>query len=70
DCVVNAKNKDCVTQLHAAVYSGELDILKYLISKGDDIDSGNIKLLHFAVLGQNLRIVEYVINKGVYINAR
>ncbi|MCA4774657.1 ankyrin repeat domain-containing protein [Wolbachia endosymbiont of Mansonella ozzardi] len=62
NCVVNAKNKDCVTPLHEAAYSGELDILKYLISKGDDIDSGNIKLLHFAVLGQNLRIVEYVIN--------
>ncbi len=70
NCIVNAKNKDCITPLHSAACGGKLDILKYLISKGADINSGDRTLLHSAVLGQNLRIVEYLINKGADVNAR
>lgn len=58
--------------LHVAARSGHLDIVKWLVSKGADIDAvggiSNARALDEATSGGHLPIVEYLVNQGAKID--
>lgn len=61
------------TPLHYAAYTGQLDVVKLLISHGADINqvyNDGIVALHMAANQGHLDIVEFLIDKGADINQR
>ena len=79
---VNAKgvnayedNKTGVTALHfAAKYNVNIDVLKYLIAQGADVnrqtDAHSTPLHYAAVRNSNIAVSEYLIEKGADINIK
>ncbi|MGV8118597.1 MAG: ankyrin repeat domain-containing protein [Candidatus Xenobiia bacterium LiM19] len=68
---------DCVAPLHRAAEGGHLDVVKFLIERGADVNaqySGGYGYmnspLHSAVAGGKKEIVELLIVKGARINSR
>ena len=58
--------------INAAIYN-RLDVVKYLVQKGADINTcdsiGNTPL-HAAVLGNNTKIVQYLLKNGAEVDAK
>ncbi|WP_277750551.1 ankyrin repeat domain-containing protein [Wolbachia endosymbiont of Nilaparvata lugens] len=60
---MNLQNEDGMSSLHFAAESGNLDIVKYLIGKVDDInlqDEDGMSSLHFAAQNGYSNIVEFL----------
>lgn len=65
---INYKNDNRSTYLHIASDNGNLDIVKFLISKGCnmyEVDNNGITALDTAVIYNNLNIVEFFISLGI-----
>ena len=59
--------------LNNAAASGDIELVKFLISKGADVNAkgiGDISPLHLAAISGHIEIVEYLISKGADINAK
>ena len=59
--------------LHKATMEGNLELVKYLISEGANIeskDNDNFTPLHFAALEGHLNIVEYLLSEGANIECK
>lgn len=71
--VINARKNYGKTALHVAAKNGKLYVVKYLISKGIDInsrDEADWTPLMSAVYGGELNTVRYLIDIGADINAK
>jgi len=70
----NAKPDTGTTILHAAVYSGNEEIVELLIAKGLDVNAKDygteITPLHKATLEGHTYVVELLIAKGANVNAK
>ena len=72
---INAKD-NVSTVLHYAAWGGNLDVVKYLVDKGADINAktgallGMTTVLHAAALGGNPEVVKFLVDKGADINAK
>jgi ankyrin repeat protein len=80
------KNKDDKTSLHVATFGGHLEVVKYLIEKGVNVNTRNLwsdktplhwaargkgkPPLHWAACGGNLEMVKYLIEKGTDVNTK
>ncbi len=54
-----------------AIYDGTLEIFKYLVENGIDIeteDEEGVPLLHEAVYDDNIALTRYILSRGIYIN--
>lgn len=58
-----------VPVFYAANY-GRLEIVKYLLEKGAELDAGPFHPLHGAAAGGHLEIVKYLIKKGSPVNVK
>jgi ankyrin repeat protein len=70
--LVNAKNEKGSTPLHLASYKGHLEMVKFLLEKGADIEAENgsgFTSLQLAVYGGHRNVAEFLIDKGSDINA-
>lgn len=70
---LNEKDDKGLTPLFCALLNGHVDIVKYLIEHGADVnakDEHGWTLLHFAVAKDNADAMEYLINHGADVNAR
>ena len=70
---VNAKDKNKMTALHWAAYSGNPDLAKLIIAKGADInakDRDGSTPLHKAAYEGNKDVAELLIAMGVDLNAK
>jgi ankyrin repeat protein len=68
---VNEKYNANMTPLHFASQLGNLEIVKYLVVKGGDVDAQDTfgqTPLHLAVKRNNLNIVELLLEKGAPLN--
>jgi hypothetical protein len=68
---VNEKYNANMTPLHFASQLGNLEIVKYLVVKGGDVDAQDTfgqTPLHLAVKRNNLDIVELLLEKGAPLN--
>ncbi|XP_077297680.1 uncharacterized protein LOC143919303 [Arctopsyche grandis] len=57
--------------IHTACYYGNLEVLRFLINKGVELNyknSHNETLLHVAAKGGNVKILQLLINKGLDLN--
>jgi len=58
--------------LHFACLSGNVEIVKYLLEKGAQLNvpdySNEIKYLHLACKSGNIELIEYLLNSGLDIN--
>jgi ankyrin repeat protein len=71
--LIYAKDEQNRTCLHYAVRGGKLDLVKYLIQKGADVNAININhknSLHFAARYGTLEVFKYLVNKGLNINSQ
>ncbi|XPS83969.1 putative peptidase C14, caspase [Desulfosarcina variabilis str. Montpellier] len=72
--LVHTTLSDETTPLLAAVYAGQLEIVKYLVSKGANVDAKDNAYhytpLHAAVYTCNMDIAKYLIANGASINAK
>lgn len=69
---VNARGLDNFTPLHCAVSEGSLEIVKYLLAHGSNIEAQTTSLrtpLHIACNRGNLEIIKELVNSGANINA-
>lgn len=61
------------TPLHTACINGQLDIVKTLVEKGDNIDAQNIHgntPLHMAALTDRVEIIRFLNRKGADLNKK
>ena len=68
---INTKELNDFTPLHNAVGEGHLNVVKYLIENGSEIDAvttGGRTALHMACYNGNKEIIEYLVSKGSEIN--
>ena len=67
-------DKEGNTLLHKAAEGGKIEVVKYLVSKGADVNAkaGNgVTPLHSAVLyNENTDVIKYLVSKGANINAK
>ncbi|CXI44126.1 acyl-CoA-binding protein, putative [Plasmodium berghei] len=71
--LINAKNRDGLTPLHYACDRGFLDIVKFLIKAGANIneeDSLGDSVLHIAAYSGKMEIIKFLINAGVNIHKK
>ncbi|MDD5326918.1 MAG: ankyrin repeat domain-containing protein [Phycisphaerae bacterium] len=72
--MVNATQGDYnTTPLHYATSSGQIEMVKFLIEKGADVNAGYPQKptpLHLAALQGHLEVAEMLINKGAEVNAK
>jgi ankyrin repeat protein len=71
--LVNAKRMDAWTVLHYAAYSGKLDVVKYLVEQGADVDAKTVvgwTVLHDAAYSGTLDIVKYLVEQGANVDAK
>ncbi|MDR2763300.1 MAG: protein kinase, partial [Planctomycetaceae bacterium] len=71
----NGMNMDGFTLLHIAVYyNADIDIVKYLVSKGIDVNTKDNKgctPLHWAAgYNVNIEVLEYLVSQGADVNAK
>lgn len=71
---VNAKDKKRGnTPLHWAAYNNNLEMVKYLVEQGAEVNAKNncgVTPLHFAALNNNLEMVKYLVDKKAEVNAK
>ena len=70
---IYSKDQDGSTLLHVAVSNDHIDIVKYLVSQGADVDSQDSEgdtPLHLAASSGLLEIAKYLVSKGANVNAR
>jgi ankyrin repeat protein len=70
--LVNAKNEKGSTPLHLASFKGHLEVVKFLLEKGADIEAingGGFTSLQLAAYGGHRDVVEFLIDKGSNLNA-
>lgn len=70
--LVNAKDEKGSTPLHLASFKGYLEVAKFLLEKGADIEAVNgrgFTPLQLAVYGGHRNLAEFLIEKGSNINA-
>lgn len=68
---VNAKHTDSTTMLYVAAFSGDLEIVKYLVDHGAKVDAtDNMKITPLIIASHlgHKTVVEYLISKGANIN--
>ena len=55
----------------AAAYGGYLELVKFLVSKGVDVNEESVggTPLNWAIRGGKLEVAEFLISKGVNVNA-
>ena len=61
------------TLLHIAAYNPEVEVLKYLISQGADVnakDNDGETPLHHTVFNSNIEVLKYLVSQGVDVNAK
>jgi ankyrin repeat protein len=66
------KDQDGSTLLHLAVFNDHIDIVKYLVSQGVDVnaqDSEGDTPLHLAASSGYLEVAKYLVSKGANVNA-
>ncbi|SCM21974.1 acyl-CoA-binding protein, putative [Plasmodium chabaudi chabaudi] len=71
--LINAKNRDGLTPLHYACDRGFLEIVKFLIKAGANIneeDSFGDSVLHIAAYSGKMEIIKFLINAGVNIHKK
>jgi len=70
---VNYQNcNEGTTALAAAVVGGYLNIVKYLVEHGADVNVANLRgetPLHLAVLSDNVDIISFLLNEGSWIES-
>ncbi|XP_018564508.1 uncharacterized protein LOC108905920 [Anoplophora glabripennis] len=69
----NVRNNEGHTALYFAVESNTLDTVKYLVEKGADVTTSDIRgrtPLHIAVHECNLKTVAYLVTHGADVNVR
>ena len=60
---INAQDKTNQTCAHIAAYNGDINILKYLVSKGADlnlVDEDNVSILRYAQEAKHKKIIVYL----------
>ncbi|MBN2018412.1 MAG: ankyrin repeat domain-containing protein [Candidatus Cloacimonetes bacterium] len=70
--ILNERDEQYCDPLTVAAIAGNLDIMKYLISQGADIntiDREGSNLLHNAAANGHLEVVQYLLDQGFDINA-
>ena len=67
---MNCKNKDEWTLLHFAAYNGELEIVKYLIQHGSEVDAKNsdgLTPVYYTSEKRNSDVEKYLIQHGANV---
>ena len=73
-CDVNSINQDKTTPLSWAAYLGQLDVIRYLVTKGADLSSRDVSgnsPLHLAALVNQLEVVKFLaatVNPSLILN--
>jgi hypothetical protein len=60
------------TALHVAAWHSKLDVMRYLVSRGADVNApgrGGSTALHLAAFHANLEVMQYLISCGADVNA-
>jgi len=71
--LTNAKTENGETPLHSAASGGQLEVVKFLISQGADINlkqNSGATALHFACFGGHRDVVEWLIDNGADVNSK
>jgi ankyrin repeat protein len=71
---INAQNKhNKRTPLHLAIFTGNIEVIKYLIEQGAKInarDRVDLTPLHHAVYGGDIKIVKYLVEHGADVSSQ
>ena len=70
---VYTRNPDGSTLLHLAVFNDHIDIVKYLVSQGADVDAQDSEgdtPLHLAASSGLFEIAKYLVSKGADVNVK
>jgi ankyrin repeat protein len=65
---VNIGGEMEATPLHYAVFSGSIQIVKYLINNGADynlVDEKNLSPVDYAIDEENIEIIKYFLEKNI-----
>ncbi len=68
---LNKLDRDGNTLLHKGIETGEIAVVKYLLTKGADLGIANsvgYKPLHWAVMNRQEKMVQLFLNKGAAVN--
>lgn len=71
--ILNVKNSDGLTPLNLASYRGHLDIVKFLLDRGADVNIGdneNSQPIHNSTVAGHIDVIDLLLAHGVDINAR
>jgi ankyrin repeat protein len=71
--LVTATDKEGYTALHHAAREGHAGIVRYLVSRGADLEAGSgcgTRPLHLAALNGNYEVVAFLMEQGADINAQ
>lgn len=69
--LINAKDKDGLTPLELAAKHGRVEVCRYLLDNGADLNAGSgFGPLNYAAWKGHFEVVELLINKGADVNAR
>lgn len=68
ELIAQGASANKIRTLLATVYSGHLEVIKYLAENGADIHYNNEYLLSLSVEHNHLHIVKYLISKGANMN--
>ncbi|MDH5680718.1 MAG: ankyrin repeat domain-containing protein [Spirochaetota bacterium] len=70
---INAKDPDGWPLLHRAIRAGKMDITKYLVDKGAQLNNRTLKAgftpLDIAVASGKIELVDYLLDRGASLNA-
>lgn len=70
--LVSAVNERGSTPLHSASFGGHLEVVRFLLQKGAEIDAvngGGFTPLHLATFAGHREVVEFLLDQGANINA-
>lgn len=71
--VLQAKDSDCNTPLHLSCRNLSIRIIKYLISKGANVNARNkskLTPLHITIQCGNIEVAEILLRKGAEVNCQ
>jgi ankyrin repeat protein len=71
-CLLFHKNVNLKTPLHEACLIGDLDVVKFLVAHGSDVNARDSKKdtpLHIAARNHYTELVKYLIDQRAYVNA-
>jgi ankyrin domain protein len=61
---VNAPDRDGGVPLHRAAYNGNLEIVRYLVEHGAEVNPRNFSVLQSAIQGKHQDVIEYLKTVG------